>query len=48
MNGKLAKKLKRLARRGDIEIAYQFKAWVNGLSFGERLKVCFRILRRCL
>jgi len=46
MNGRLAKKLRKLARERDKLILPELKSFINGLGFFERLKVAFRILRR--
>ena len=44
MNGRLAKKIRREARKRDREILPELKDFLNHLSFGERVKVALRII----
>lgn len=44
MNGRLAKKLRKIARKNDLKIAIEFKLWINRLSFRERAQVAWRAL----
>lgn len=48
MNGRLAKKIRRVARKNDFKVAMEFKAWVNGLSFWDRLKVGWKAVWRAM
>lgn len=46
MRGTLAKKLRREARKRDRQILPELKEFLNNLSFAERLKVAYRIIRK--
>ena len=48
MNGRLAKKLRHIARKNDLVVALEFKAFVNRLGLMDRLKLAWRVLWRAL
>lgn len=46
MNGRLAKKIRRVARKNDLAVAAEFKQWVNSLGFMDRVRVAWRAILR--
>jgi hypothetical protein len=46
VNGRLAKKLRKISRKSDTQIAIEFKAWVNGLPWQDRVRVAWRAIWR--
>lgn len=48
MNGRLAKKLRRIARKSDLRVAAEFKVFVNKLPFPDRVRVAWKALWRAM
>jgi hypothetical protein len=46
MNGRAAKKIRRLAKKNDMKVAIEFKAWINSLPLRDRLMVAWKAIRR--
>ncbi len=45
MNGRIAKKIRKEVRKRDSKVLPELKAFLNKLSFPERLRIAFRIIR---
>lgn len=48
MRGAVAKKIRKTIKKNQLVMANDFKVFVNGLKFGERIKIAWRIIRRKL
>lgn len=46
MKKKHVQKLRQIARRNDVEIVMEFKAFVNNLPFWDRVRVAWKALWR--
>ena len=46
MNGRLAKKIRRVARKNDLRVALEFKAFVNGMPWWERVQIAWKAIWR--
>ena len=44
MNGRMAKKLRRMAKKNDLKVALEFKIWINRLPFLDRARVAWKAL----
>lgn len=48
MNGRLAKKIRKVARKHDSAVAIEFRKFINSLPLSDRLRLAWKSIWRCM